>query len=86
MQYRFFFLNKEEKHDPANKGWSFINSHRDRLVTPAAEPAYLVPGFNKGSDFIVYQGKSYMIFKTYTDLDNKQFIVLCEESEFGADN
>lgn len=77
---------KEAKDNPSSLGWAYCKEHQSEWIPGNAETdRYNTIGFVLGCDFVVHNGKAYMMHKAYQDLDAKKTIILCKESVMGCD-
>ena len=88
FSYYFFPLTKEEFENPNNRGRTYTFQNRSRWVGPKEEPllnSWANLGFAKGCNYIVHDGKAFMIYKAYLDLVEDFCVFLCTESVQGCD-
>ena len=86
MKY-FFCLISSADNDPLHIGRNFVYKNRSKWVEVPGEEfcKYLTAGYVKGIDYAVYQGKAYMLMKSYMDLDEHFVVMVCKESVAGCD-
>jgi hypothetical protein len=84
MEYYFCLLTAEEAKDPIKLGWAYTKTKESEWLLCSETENYMT-GVVKGIDFIIHDGKSYMILKRFCDIDSKKIVALCQESSFGCD-
>ena len=85
MKYFFCLVPKENAKSATNIGRCYAYANRSSWIEDTELSTYLTAGYVKGTDFVVHEGKSYMIMKTFLDLDEKFAVILATESTMGCD-
>lgn len=84
MELKFCLVPKDEIL-PQNSGSTYVFSHESDWVDGTSVLPFLSTGFVKGVDHVFYQGKTYMILKSFLDIENDRVVILAEESVSGYD-
>lgn len=87
MKYYFCLVDKSNVSTGTNVGKTFAYKNRSKWIEAKdGIHNYLTAGYMKGVDFVVLDGKAYMIMKSYIDLTENFVVLVCTESVAGCDN
>lgn len=86
MTIKLCLVSKEDAINPVNLGSKYVISHKSAWIDATDFGGnFLTVGYMKGSDFIYYKNKTYLIKKSFIMPEDKTVVVLCEESVSGCD-
>lgn len=85
MKYFFCFIPKEDAKSGLNIGKTYAYKNKAKWVETNWIGGFLTVGYVKGCDFVVHNGKTYSIMKSYTDIADKSVVFLAVESISGCD-
>lgn len=87
MKYYFCLVSDQDRITGTNIGKTYAYKNRSKWIPGGNDiHNYLTAGYMKGVDFVVVEGKAYMIMKSYIDLTENFVVIVCVESVAGCDN
>ena len=68
-----------EEFQAGNNGLSYLADHTDKWIDGTELLTYLSTGWVKGCDYIIHEGKCYMIYGSYQNLEKGYVVHACIE-------
>lgn len=80
-----FCISKEDARDKTKTGWAWTKENKSDWIQCDDLGDFCCPGYNIGEDYIIHNGKAYAVKKSFSDVDNNEFVILAVESQQACD-